>query len=407
MAVTEQTVALTAETIARIQEELLARGLDGWLLYDFRGQNPVAGTLLGLPALTRRYFVLVPARGTPVALTHRIEQQPWTTWTGEKRVYSSWREIETELASILGGMRRVAMEYTPGDAVPVVDRVPAGVIEMVRAAGAEPEGSGDLISFFTARWSAEGEASHRRASAAVRDTAHAAFERIAAAIRSEGRTSEWEIRQWVQGELLRRGLNVGGDTIVAVNANAANAHYAPSADHHAEIRAGDLVLIDLWGKENDDAIYADQTWMAFVGDTIPERLEEMFGVLVEAREAACAAVIDRFAAGNAVAGYEVDDVARGIIEARGFGAHIIHRTGHSIDRELHGSGPNIDNLETRDTRTLIPGVGFSVEPGIYLPGDVGFRSEVNMFIGANGPEVTTDRPQRGLYALLRDDPFAG
>ncbi|HEX8360860.1 MAG TPA: M24 family metallopeptidase, partial [Longimicrobium sp.] len=338
---------------------------------------------------------------------HRIEQQPWTTWTGDKRVYSSWREMEAELASILGGVRRLAMEYTPGDAVPVVDRVPAGVVEMVRAAGAEPEGSGDLISFFTARWSAEGEASHRRASAAVRDTAHAAFGRIAAAIRAGERTSEWEIRQWVQGELLRRGLNVGGDTIVAVNANAANAHYAPSADHHAEIRAGDLVLIDLWGKENDDAIYADQTWMAFVGDTIPERLEEMFGVLVEAREAACAAVIDRFAAGNAVAGYEVDDVARGIIEARGFGGHVIHRTGHSIDRELHGSGPNIDNLETRDTRTLIPGVGFSVEPGIYLPGDVGFRSEVNMFIGADGPEVTTDRPQRGLYALLRDDLFAG
>ena len=407
MAVTEQTVALTAETVARIQEELRARGLDGWLLYDFRGMNPVAGTLLGLPALTRRYFVLVRAEGAPVALTHRIEQQPWTTWHGEKRVYSSWREMEAELASILGGVRRLAMEYTPGDAVPVVDRVPAGIVELVRAAGAEPEGSGDLISFFTARWSDEGEASHRRASAAVRDTAHAAFERIAAAVRAGERTTEWEVRHWIQGELVRRGINVGGDGIVAVNANAANAHYAPSAEQHAEIRAGDLVLIDLWGKENDGAIYADQTWMAFVGDTIPERLERMFGTLVDAREAACQMVIDRFAAGNAVSGYEVDDVARGIIEARGYGEQIIHRTGHSIDRELHGSGPNIDNMETRDTRTLIPGVGFSVEPGIYFPGDVGFRSEVNMFIGAAGPEVTTDRPQRRLYALLTDDPFAG
>ncbi|HLM66275.1 MAG TPA: M24 family metallopeptidase, partial [Longimicrobium sp.] len=381
--------------------------LDGWLLYDFRGMNPVAGTLLGLPALTRRYFVLVRAQGTPVALTHRIEQQPWATWHGEKRVYSSWREMEAELASILGGVRRLAMEYTPGDAVPVVDRVPAGIVELVRAAGAEPEGSGDLISFFTARWSDEGEASHRRASAAVRDTAHAAFERIAAAVRAGERTTEWEVRHWIQGELVRRGINVGGDGIVAVNANAANAHYAPSAEQHAEIRAGDLVLIDLWGKENDGAIYADQTWMAFVGDTIPERLERMFGTLVDAREAACQMVIDRFAAGNAVSGYEVDDVARGIIEARGYGEQIIHRTGHSIDRELHGSGPNIDNMETRDTRTLIPGVGFSVEPGIYFPGDVGFRSEVNMFIGAAGPEVTTDRPQRRLYALLTDDPFAG
>ena len=406
MAVTEQTVSLTAATIARIQEELRARGLDGWLLYDFRGMNPVAGALLGLPALTRRYFVLVRAEGAPVALTHRIEQGPWATWHGEKRVYSSWREMENELRSILGGVRRLAMEYTPGDAVPVVDRVPAGIIELVRAAGVEPEGSGDLISFFTARWSAEGEASHRRASAVVREVAHAAFARIAEAIRSGGRTDEWELRRWIQAELAQRGLTVGGDTIVAVNANAANAHYAPSAEQHAPIRAGDLVLIDLWGKENDGAIYADQTWMGYVGDAVPERLERIFGALVEAREAACALVIDRYAAGEPVAGFEVDEVSRGIIEAHGHGPQFIHRTGHSIDLELHGSGPNIDNLETRDTRTLIPGIGFSVEPGIYLEGDVGFRSEVNMFIGAAGPEVTTERPQRRLYALLSADPFA-
>ena len=283
MAVTEQTVALTAPTIARIQHELRARGLDGWLLYDFRGMNPVAGALLGLPALTRRYFVLVRAEGAPVALTHRIEQQPWTGWTGEKRVYSSWREMEAELASILAGVRRVAMEYSPGDAVPVVDRVPAGIVELVRAAGVEPEGSGDLISYFTARWSDEGEASHRRASVVVRETAHAAFERIRAAILAGERTTEWEVRQWIQAEFARRGIAVGGDSIVAANANAANAHYAPSAEQHAEIRAGDLVLIDLWGKENDDAIYADQTWMAYVGETIPERLETIFGTLVDAR----------------------------------------------------------------------------------------------------------------------------
>jgi Xaa-Pro aminopeptidase len=407
MAVTEQTVSLAAATVERIQEELRARELDGWLLYDFRGANPVAGALLGLPALTRRYFVLIPAEGRPTALTHRIEQGPWSTWRGDKRVYSSWREMEGELREILGGIRRVAMEYTPGDAVPVVDRVPAGVIELVRNVGAEPEGSGDLISYFTARWSADGEASHRRASAAVREVAHAAFARIADTVRSGGTTTEWEIRQWIIAELLQRGLTVGGDTIVAVNANAANAHYAPSAEQHSPIRAGDLVLIDLWGKENDLAIYADQTWMGYLGDTVPERLERIFGALVEAREAACKLVIDRHEAGEPVAGYEVDEVSRGIIEAHGFGPQFIHRTGHSIDRELHGSGPNIDNLETRDTRTLIPGVGFSVEPGIYLEGDVGFRSEVNMFIGARGPEVTTERPQRRLYALLSDDPFGG
>lgn len=407
MAVVEEKVSLTEETVERIRAELEPRGLDGWLLFNFLGSNAVASKMLGLPAMTRRYFVWIPARGTPVALTHRIEQQPWETWIGEKRVYSSWRELESELPAMLKGAGKVAMEYAAGDAVPYVDRVPAGVVEMVRAAGVEVASSGDLVSAFYSRWSAEGEASHRRAAVAVRETAHGAFQRIADDIRAGKRTTEWEVRGWIGEEFARRGITVGGDAIVAVNANAANPHYAPSADHHAEIKHGDLVLIDLWGKENDDAIYADQTWMGYVGETVPERLAGIMAALVDAREAACRLVIDRHAAGQALAGYEVDDASRGVIESRGFGQYFIHRTGHSIDRDLHGSGPNIDNLESRDTRTLIQGVGFSVEPGIYIPGDVGFRSEVNMYMGANGPEVTTANPQRAVYPLLREDPFAG
>jgi Xaa-Pro aminopeptidase len=199
---------------------------------------------------------------------------------------------------------------------------------------------------------------------------------------------------------------VGADAIVAVNAHAANPHYAPTPEKHAEICPGDLLLIDLWGKEDDDAIYADQTWMGYLGETVPDRLARIFTVLAGARDAAAGHVIEHTAAGQAVRGYEVDDVSRNHIVQGGYGDFFIHRTGHSIDRELHGSGPNIDNLETQDTRTLIRGVGFSIEPGIYIPGDVGFRTEVDMYMGADGAEVTTPNPQRAIYPLFREDPFA-
>ncbi|MBW3570954.1 MAG: Xaa-Pro peptidase family protein [Gemmatimonadetes bacterium] len=406
MAVTDLTVQLSPGTVARIQSELRAHGADGWLLFNFKGFNDVANDLLGLPALTRRYFVWIPANGRPVAVTHRIEQQPWTGWIGDNWPYSSWRELESRLAQLLSGNPRVAMEYAPGDAVPYVDRVPAGVIEMVRATGAQPVTSGDLVSAFYARWSAEGLASHRRAARHVYEVAHHAFGRIAAAVREGRGVGEWEVRGWIVGELARRGLTVGGDSIVAVNANAANPHYAPSADRHAQIRAGDLVLIDLWGKEDEGAVYADQTWMGYVGETVPERLAEIFAAVRDARLAAIDLIRRRCDAGEEVAGWEADDASRGVIEARGWGEAFIHRTGHSIDRELHGSGPNIDNLESRDTRRLIQGVGFSIEPGIYLAGDVGFRSEVDVYMGPDGPEVTTPEPQTAVYALLSDPRFA-
>lgn len=407
MAVVEQTVSLSAETVERIREELRARELDGWLLYNFHGLNPVASRLLGLPAMTRRYFVLVRAEGAPVALTHRIEQQPWTGWVGENRPYLSWRELETELAVLMQGVRRVAMEYATEDAVPYVDRVPSGVMELVLETGVEVVTSADLVSTFYARWSPEGEASHRRAAVALQETAHAAFRRIAEGVAAGERVTEWEVREWIQGELARRGLVEGADTIVAVNANAANPHYGPTENSHAEIRRGDLVLIDLWGKEGADAIFADQTWMGYVGEEVPERLRSIWAAARDAREAAVALVRARWDAGEEVAGCDVDDAARAVIEERGWGPYFIHRTGHSMDRDLHGSGPNIDNLETRDTRRLIAGVGFSVEPGIYLPGDVGFRTEVNVFMGPDGPEVTSPRPQREVYALLAGEPAVG
>lgn len=399
MAAVVETVKLDRETLARVQQQLVELQLDGWLLYDFRGLNRVAGGILGLPALSRRYFVLLPAKGAPVAITHRIEQQPWTGWIGENRPYLSWPELEGELRRTVQGLRRVAMEYSPGDAVPYLDCVPAGVVEMVQAQGVLAVSSSDLVSAFYSRWSQEGLASHRRSAAVLEATAHDAFRRVGELLKAGETPTEHGIQEWIRGQLRERGLAVGGDTIVAVNANAANPHYAPSPKKHVPIGPGDLLLIDLWGKETDDAVYADQTWMAYVGEQVPDRLRTIWEAVRDGREAAVSLAVQRWRAGEAVAGFELDDATREVIRQRGYADHFIHRTGHSIDRELHGSGPNIDNLETRDTRRLIPGIGFSVEPGVYLPGDVGFRSEIDVYMGDDGPEVTTPNPQRDIFLI--------
>jgi len=399
MAITEKHVALSEEALSSIQHHLDRLGLDGWLLYDFHGLNRIAGGILGLPALTRRYFVLIPRTGRPVALTHRIEQQPWTGWIGENRVYLGWESLDAELARLLGGSGRIALEHSPGGAVPYLDLVPGGVVEAIRAAGGTPESSGDLVSAFYSRWDAAGEATHHRAARILRDSVHAAFDRIGEQLRSGETPTEWGIRSWLVDRLQERGLSEGADSIVAVGPNAANPHYAPGADDSRAIGAGDLVLIDLWGKVAADAIYADQTWMAFVGDRVPERIQRIWEAVRDGRDAAIEFVKRRWAAGEPVAGFEVDSVTRALITERGYGDAFIHRTGHSIDRELHGSGPNIDNLETRDTRTLIQGIGFSIEPGVYLAGDVGFRSEVDVFMSANGPVVTTPQPQTQIHRI--------
>jgi Xaa-Pro dipeptidase len=399
MAVTEASVSFDEAALLEVQTQLRALDLDGWLLCDFRGTNPIATGVLGLPALTRRCFVLIPATGRPVALTHRIEQQPWRGWIGENRPYLSWESLTAELGRLLGGVGTVAVEYSPHGAVPYLDRLPAGMLELVRGSGVQVTSSGDLVSAFYSRWSPEGEASHHRAARLLRDTAHEAFALLAGRLRGGDAPTEWDIREWITAALQQRGLAVGADAVVAVNANAANPHYAPGAADHATIRPGDLLLVDLWGKESDDAIYADQTWMAFVGSAVPERIAQLWSAVRDARDAAVELIRARWRGAEEVAGWEVDEAARRLIRERGFGDAFIHRTGHSIDRELHGSGPNIDNLETRDTRQLIPGVGFSIEPGIYLPGEVGLRTEIDVFMSSGGPLVTTPDPQSAIHLI--------
>jgi Xaa-Pro dipeptidase len=386
--------------LASVQQVIADAGLDGWLLFDFRGINPIAQGLLGISGMvTRRYFCYIPRDGVPIALTHAIEQGPWETWPAEweKRVYSDWRVLERELASVVNG-KRLAMEYYPGDAVPYLDRVPAGVVEMVRTAGATVVSSADLVTQFFAVWNKEQFASHTRAAEHLVRIARNAFTLAGERARSGQPMLEFELAQIILREFEAVGMSTDHGPNVSVGANAANPHYEPSAQQSSPIREGDILLIDLWATEAN-GVYADQTWMGSIG-TPSERNVKIWEAVRGARDAAIELLRDRISNGHAVRGYEVDDAARSYITAQGFGPQFIHRTGHSIDpQSLHGSGPNMDNFETREERLLLPGVGFSIEPGVYFAGEVGMRSEVNGFIGDGELIITPSTPQRDLIIV--------
>ena len=390
---------LSPQTLAEYQRALIEAGVDGWLLYDFRGINPIAGSLLRLEGMaTRRAFAWVPAQGAPVALTHAIEPGPWVHWPAEwiRELYSSWRSLESLLAKHVAG-KRVAMEYSAGDAVPYLDRIPAGVLEMVRGAGAEVVSSGELVSRFYAVWSDADIASHERAAERIASIARAALALAGRRAHAGNPITEHELMRWIRDEFARYGLSTDHGPNVSVGANAANPHYEPSAAHPREIKEGEILLIDLWAREQD-GVYADQTWMAAVGEPSPEA-RRVWEAVRDARDRAIALVRERAKEGR-LRGAEVDDAARRVIVDRGYGEYFTHRTGHSIDsRDLHGSGPHLDNLETREERLLIPGIGFSIEPGIYLPGKLGMRSEVNVHMRHDEAVVTPKEYQRELLVV--------
>jgi Xaa-Pro dipeptidase len=389
---------LTPQTLPAVQRALAEAGLDGWLLFDFHGLNPIARGMLALEGMgTRRVFAFIPARGVPVAITHNIEQAAWRRWPAEWRRerYSTWRALEATLATLVRG-KRVAMEYSPGDAVPYLDRIPAGVLDMVRAAGADVVPSGELVTRFYAVLSADQLASHERAAAVVAEVAREAFGRAGEGAAASVPVAEHELAVWIAERFERAGLLAGDHLpIVAAGANAADPHYGPSADRPRAIERGDVLLIDLWARE-PEGVYADQTWMGVLG-TPSDRATAVWAAVRDARDAAIAAVRAHASGGEPARGGEVDDAARAVIAERGFGDYFIHRTGHSIDaQDLHGSGPHIDNFETREERRLVPGVAFSVEPGVYIPGELGMRSEVNMYVAADGAHVTPHDFQRDL-----------
>jgi len=391
---------LQPESLPAIQSALERAGLDGWLLYDFHGLNPVAVGMLELPGMTtRRFFVYIPRKGSPAAITHAIEQGPWTGWPSKwtKEKYSSWRVLESLLGNLVKG-KRVAMEYSPGDAVPYLDRVPAGVIEMVRSAGATVVSSAELVSSFYAVWSDDQRASHERAARAVSVIGQEAIRLAGSRAGSASPLTEYALQSWIRDRFEAGGLETDHGPIVAIGPNAANPHYEPTAENTATINRGDILLVDLWAREKN-GVFADQTWMGSLGAP-SERDSAIWQAVRDARDAAISLLRERINSHKPVRGGEVDDAARAVITERGYGEYFIHRTGHSIDpRDLHGSGPHIDNLETREERELIPGVGFSIEPGIYLSGDVGMRSEVNGFIGADGLLITPSDYQKDLMVV--------
>jgi Xaa-Pro aminopeptidase len=392
---------LTPSSLPHLQRFLADAGLDGWLLYDFQGNNPIAAGVIGLEGMvTRRVFVLVPREGMPRALGHEIEQGPWRNWPAEwpRATYSAWRELETRVRELVRG-KRIAMEYSAGDAVPYLDRVPAGVLELVRAAGAaEVVSSGELVTRFYAVWNDAQLASHRRSAETIAQIARGAFVLAGDRARTSRPATEHELVQWILERFARAGLSTDHGPSVCAGADSANPHYEPSAERPREIREGDVLLIDLWATE-PDGVYADQTWMATVGAP-SARAQEVWTAVRDARDAAIRLVQDAAREGRPLRGADVDDAARRVITERGFGDRFIHRTGHSIDpRSLHGSGPHLDNLETREERVLVPGVGFSIEPGIYLPGEFGMRSEVNVFMAEGEAVVTPERIQTELVVL--------
>jgi Xaa-Pro dipeptidase len=376
---------------AELQQALAEAGLDGWLLYAFHGLNPVAVRVLGLTGMnTRRLFVLFPREGEPVAVAHKVELQGMESFPGRVIPYARWSELHEILRSLVSG-RKVAMEISPQDAVPYLDRIPYGVVELLRYVGANVVPSGALVSRFAASWKASELEDHRAAAEILADVARRI---LAQAVRETGRAlSETGLQARVVAEVEARGLVFDELPIVAFGPNSAKPHYQPQTGSDAILKSGDVVLLDLWAGRSRTTVFADQTWIGYAGSAAPERVRQVWQSVRQARDAALAVIRRAWDDSRAIMGFEADRAARGVIEGAGFGNAFVHRTGHSIDRDLHGSGPHLDDYETHDDRALVQGVGFSVEPGIYLAGEFGMRSEVNVFMGPAGPEVTPRQPQ--------------
>lgn len=376
---------------AELRLALAEAGVDGWLLFDFHGLNPVAGRVLGLSGMnTRRLFVLLPREGEPIAVAHKIELQGLEQFPGQVIPYARWTELHAALARVVAG-RTVAMEISPDDAVPYLDRVPFGVVELLRRLGATVVPSGGLVSRFAARWTPAEAEDHRAAAEILASVARGS---LASVVGETGTgLTESALQARVVAAVEARGLVFNDPPIVAFGPNSAKPHYEPHPGSDGILRAGDVILLDLWAGRSRTTVFADQTWIAFAGSRPPDRVVRVWQTVREARDAALDLVRRAARERRPIAGYQADRAARAVIEAAGFGDAFVHRTGHSIDRDLHGSGPHLDDYETHDDRVLVPGVGFSVEPGIYLPGEFGMRSEVNVLFGEQAAEVTPRAPQ--------------
>jgi Xaa-Pro aminopeptidase len=378
-----------------IQSTLRENELDGWLFYDHHHRDPIAYRVLKInpPMCTRRWYYLIPTEGDPSKLVHRVERQNLAGLPGTELQYSSWKEQHEGLKKILEGKSRIAMQYSALNNIPYVGLVDAGTIELVKSLGVEVVSSADLVQLFEARWSEEALASHLEAGKVVHAAVRAAFAAIRDAARAGKGITEYDVQQAMLRVFEGGGVVADEGPVAAVNRNTANPHYMPMRDGSLPIGVDDFVLLDVWGKMNKPgAVYFDITWTGFVGMEVPRTYTEVFETVREARDAAVDFVQAAMKSGRTIHGYEVDDVARGIIDRRGYGRYFVHRTGHSIGEDVHGNGANIDNFETRDTRKIIPRTCFSIEPGIYLP-EFGVRSEVNVFVEESSARVTGEIQQ--------------
>lgn len=379
--------------LTELGASLKQQGLDGWLLYDFHDINPIASRVLGISGMiTRRLFVWLPAVGSAYAVVHSIDQQLFRDFPGELAVYTTWQELHQRLAELVRG-RRVALEVSPENAVPYLDRVPSGVVELLTRLGASLVPSAPLVTQFASRLSAAELTDHRETAEAL---AAIARNMLRGVVREPGRANELEVQRQVLEAMAVVGLETEDPPIVAFGPRAANPHYEPQGGAAGALKANEVVLLDLWARRSQETVWADQTWMAFAGSQPPQELVQVWEAVRDARDAVVARLSGAMAAGERVTGALLDQTARELITARGYGDAFMHRTGHSIDLELHGSGPHLDDFETHDVREILPGVAFSVEPGIYLRDRFGVRSEINVVLMSAGPLVTPQEPQKEL-----------
>jgi Xaa-Pro dipeptidase len=395
---------MLARQIPEIQSALAEAGLDGWFFACFQQNDPLGLSLLSLTGegklVSRRCYYLVPREGEPTKLVHAIESHMLDHLPGAKSVYNTWQGHRAGVETLVSGSRRLAAQYSPNNDLPTVSRLDAGTFDLLRAAGVEVVSSADLAQRFVATWTPEQLAGHRRANVHLHRIALEAFHRVADGLRRGDQIDEYAVQRFIMDAFEVAGLWAESDPIIGVNANSADPHYQPGPGRSAPIRQGDFLLIDLWAKEKAaESVYADITWVGVCAAAPTAKQQEVFAVVAGARDAAWELVRDRFPE-QTVRGFEVDDAAREVIRKAGYGDLFIHRTGHSIGVTDHGQGANMDNLETHDTRALLPMTGFSIEPGVYIAGDFGVRSEINVALTGEGPEITGAQPQRELLRLL-------
>lgn len=383
--------------IEAAQAKLKEREIDGWLLYEFHGVNTLALDFLEIPErllITRRCFYWVPAQGQPLKIIHKIEDHNLDHLPGEKRVYNNWKLMHKHLQTLLKGKKKIAMEYSPNQAIPTVSKVDGGLIDLIRSFGPEVVSSAPFLQEFTCVWTPNQYQLHKQAAAILDETAQLAWKEICTSLEKKINITEYDVQQMIMAKFADHNCITEGAPICGVNAHAADPHYSPTKERASPIKKGDLVLIDLWCKKNlPEAVFADITRVGIAATQPTAKQQEIFSIVRKAQRVGTDWITSEHRQGKTILGCEVDKQVRKVIEESGYGEFFTHRTGHNIDKQNHGPGANIDSLETQDNRPLIPNTCFSIEPGIYLPGEFGVRLEYDIFMHEGGEIEVTVPPQ--------------